>query len=382
MTVVPLKVPILKIPFDQQDADQISGELTRMLLEGRLAMGPMVARFEEEFRRFIGTDYACGCSNGTAALEMIFRALQVQGGSVAIPANTFMATAMAALAAGAKIILVDSEPHDFQMSADDLAAKIRPDTKAVVLVHVGGFISPHWRRIKQIASQNRAAFIEDAAHAHGSEIDGLKAGALGLAGAFSFFPTKVLTTAEGGMVTTSEAWFFERLLTLRQHGQSKPGSNIHESFGLNFRPSEIHALLGLRLMAKANWIVEQRRRAAAVYDRLLEHGPVIPIKPVPGLKPSYYKYMALLPPGVERSVVKERVRNNYGVALAGEVYATAGNLQPLWSTNQEYLAAPLTRLPVLEELAPRQICLPIWPGLSDDDQSYVVESLVKVLEGL
>ncbi|MDR2442096.1 MAG: DegT/DnrJ/EryC1/StrS family aminotransferase [Deltaproteobacteria bacterium] len=376
---VPLRVPILKIPFGQNDADFITEELRRLLLTGQLAMGPNVKKFEDEFAKFITTPYACGATNGTAALEMIFRALEVEGGSVAITANTFMATAMAAIASGAKIILVDCHIDDYQMDADDLARKMRPDTKAVVLVHVGGFISKSYEKIKEIAQSHGAALIEDAAHAHGAEIYGQKAGSLGFAGAFSFFPTKVLTTAEGGMVTTSDPKLYERLLALRQHGQNAPGSNIHQNFGLNFRPSEIHALLGLRMMAKADEILAQRRKAAAIYDALLSNGPVKAVIPQEGLKPSYYKYMAILPEGVDRGAIKARLREDFGVALAGEVYATAGNLQPLWTSHPQFLAHPLSPLPALEKLAPRQICLPIYPGLSYEDQKYVVESLHEVV---
>ncbi|MDR1295786.1 MAG: DegT/DnrJ/EryC1/StrS family aminotransferase [Deltaproteobacteria bacterium] len=390
----PMKVPVLKIPFDRDDAREIALEFSDMLLEGRLAMGRNVAAFEGEFKKFVGSAHACGCSSGTAALEMIFRALgdgagpeaprgsMGSPGSVALPANTYMATALAAIAAGYKVILVDNDPVYFQMCPDDLARKIRPDTRAVVLVHIGGFITPRWGEIRDLAGLNGAAFIEDAAHAHGAEIDGKTAGTLGLASAFSFYPTKVLTTAEGGMVTTSDDKLMERLLYLRQHGQERPGSNVHGHFGLNYRPSEIHALLGLRMMAKARRILDERRSLALVYDKLLSGLEIVPVLPAGGHKPAYYKYMALLPEGVDRETVKTRLREEFEVALAGEVYAVPGHRQPLWARHPEYLAAPLEPLPNAEDCAARQICLPIWPGLTMSQQEYVVSSLDKVLKSL
>ncbi|MDR3203407.1 MAG: DegT/DnrJ/EryC1/StrS family aminotransferase, partial [Deltaproteobacteria bacterium] len=193
-----IKVPILKIPFEQKDVDFIAGELSQMLLTGRLSMGRRVKAFEDQFKDFVGAQYAVGVSNGTAALELIFRVLDAPKGSVAVPANTFMATALAPMACGHKILLIDNDPDYFQMSPIDLAGKIRNDTRAVVLVHLGGFISPKWREIADIAEQNGAIFIEDAAHAHGAEAGKFKAGNFGLAAAFSFYPTKVLTTGEGG----------------------------------------------------------------------------------------------------------------------------------------------------------------------------------------
>jgi len=373
-----MEVPILKIPFDEADADQICDKLRQMLLGGRLAMGTHNQAFEEAFARFCGVQMAVGCANGTAALEMICRALEVEGCSVAVPTNTFMATALAPLAAGARIILVDCDPVHFQMDPEDLARKMRADTRAVILVHLGGFISPAWRRIKAIAENNGATLIEDAAHAHGAEISAGRAGSLGVAGAFSFFPTKVLTCAEGGMITTDDSDFYQALLALRQHGQKKPGTNCHESFGLNFRSSEIHALLGLAMMRKADWILERRRQAAATYDRLLLDTEITVVPVPPGQKPAYYKYMALLPPGLSRDRLKWRLREEHQIQLTGEVYARPLHHQPYWAEYPLKLAAPLSPMPVSEMVAERQICLPLYPDLTDEAQSYVVEKLLEV----
>ncbi|MDR2945780.1 MAG: DegT/DnrJ/EryC1/StrS family aminotransferase [Candidatus Adiutrix sp.] len=374
-----MEIPILKIPFDEADADFICGELRQMLLKGRLAMGEHNLAFEREFAAFCGVPYALGCGNGTAALEMIARVLSLEGASVAVPANTFLATALAPVAAGARIILVDCDEEYFQMCPIDLARKIRADTKAVILTHVGGFISPEWPRIKAIAENNRAVFIEDAAHAHGAEVPEGRAGSLGAAAAFSFYPTKVLTTAEGGMVTTADEELRAAMDAVRQHGHSRPGSNSHQRLGLNFRPSEIHALLGLAMMKKADWILERRRRAAQVYDQLLEGAAVKPVTPWAGHKPAYYKYMALLPEGVARERVKQRLKEEFQISLAGEVYAEAGHWQPIWTNYPQYLAAPVEPLPVTEMVARRQICLPLYPDLTDEAAAYVAEKLLKVV---
>ncbi|MDR0549071.1 MAG: DegT/DnrJ/EryC1/StrS family aminotransferase [Deltaproteobacteria bacterium] len=374
-----MEVPILKIPFDQGDAEAISQDLTQLLLSGRLAMGEKCQLFERSFADFIGARFAVGCQNGTAALEMLARALDLTGATVLVPALTFMATALAPIALGAKIAVVDVDPDSFQLDPLDLAAKITPRTKAIILVHLGGFISPRFRDIVSLAQKQGLYLLEDAAHAHGAEIEGLKAGTLGLGAAFSFYPTKVLTTAEGGLVTTNDEALAEKLLVLRQHGQKNPGSNIHESFGLNFRPSEIHALLGLRMMKKAALILDQRRKAAAIYDRLLENSPLKVVRPAAQEKPAYYKYMILLPEKVARGPLKERLKKEYGVSLAGEVYATALSQQPYLLNNPSVLATPLTPAPVAEMVAKRQICLPIWPGLTQEAQEYVVDCLLKVL---
>lgn len=375
-----MKIPILKIPFDQQDADDICGELKTMLLGGQLAMGAHTREFEKQFAAFCSCRHAVACTNGTVALEMICRAVGVEGGSVAVPALTFMATALAPISAGARIILVDCDPLYFQMDPVDLAKKIRPDTRAVIAVHLGGFISPEIRAIQDIAESVGAVLIEDAAHAHGAEIDGCRAGSLGLAGAFSFYPTKVLTTAEGGMISCSDERLNEKLLQIRQHGQQNPGSNQHQEFGLNYRPSEIHSLLGLAMMKKAGWILAQRRQAASVYDELLKGSRLSPVLSPAGQKPAYYKYMALLPEGVDRDKVKGRLKEEHGISLTGEVYSQSLNNQLYFKNFPDKLASDLVPLPVSEFVAAHQICLPLYPGLSKPEQIYVAEKLMKALD--
>jgi dTDP-4-amino-4,6-dideoxygalactose transaminase len=374
-----MEIPILKIPFDERDARIIGEELSQMLLSGRLAMGEKCQRFEKAFGDFVGVKRVVGCQNGTAALEMIARALNVAGAAVVVPALTFMATALAPIAAGAKIIIVDVDPVSFQLDLAALSTQIISQARAIILVHLGGFISQNWRAIRDLAQSQNISLVEDAAHAHGAEIDGVKAGTIGLAAAFSFYPTKVLTTAEGGAVTTNDEELYQKLLALRQHGQSAPGSNVHESFGLNYRPSEIHALLGLRMLEKVDWILAQRRRSAAIYDQLLENSPLKVVKPSSTEKPAYYKYMALLPEKANRAALKEGLKKEYGVSLAGEVYSTPLNQQPFFQNNPQVLAVPLSSAPIAEKVAQRQVCLPIWPGLTLEAQEYVVDRLLKVL---
>ncbi|MDR1395145.1 MAG: DegT/DnrJ/EryC1/StrS family aminotransferase [Deltaproteobacteria bacterium] len=374
-----MEVPLLKIPITEPEAARLGEEFRDLLLSGRLAMGGRCRRFEEAFAAFAGTRTALGCPSGTAALELIFRALDVRGKSVLVPGLTFMATALAAAAAGAKIILADVESRTFQLDPAEVREKIQPGTAAAVLVHLGGFISGQWTEIKSLADANGSCLVEDAAHAAGAKDGSAAAGSLGRAAAFSFYPTKVLTTAEGGMVTTDDEELARKMAVLRQHGQEKPGSNIHEHFGLNFRPSEIHALLGLLMMEKADWILAERRKAAAVYDRLFSNTPVAAVRPPAGNQPAYYKYMALLPEKVCRSKLKQRLKDEYQVSLAGEVYTTPLNRQPFFIQNPGVLAAPLTALPVSEMISQRQICLPIWPGLSLEAQEYAADCLLKCL---
>ncbi|MDR1312786.1 MAG: DegT/DnrJ/EryC1/StrS family aminotransferase [Deltaproteobacteria bacterium] len=371
-------IPPVKIPFSEEDIERLAGRFKDVLRSGYIAMGPNSAAFEAGFADWLGLPFAVGAGSGTQALELICRARDFSGASVCVPAATFMATAFAPIAAGARIVLVDCDPRTLQMDPADLERKIRPDTRAVILVHLGGFMAADWERIKRTAADAGAMLIEDAAHAHGSEAGGAMAGTLGDAAAFSFFATKVLPTGEGGMAVTSDPQLAERMLSIRQHGQSRPGSNVHEGFGLNYRPSEIHALLGLDVLARAAEILEARRAAAAVYDRLLSGTRFSPVAAPPGQKPSYYKYMAFLPEGVPRKEFKDLLMRERGYVLAGEVYALPLSRQPFWTGNPEFLAHPLEVLPGADEGCSRHVCLPIWPGLDPDDQARLVEAMEDV----
>jgi dTDP-4-amino-4,6-dideoxygalactose transaminase len=377
-----MDVPIVKMPFRDEDIEEIARGLKKLLQSGQIAFGENAKAFEREFAGFVGTEGALGTGSGTQALEILARALDLRGATVMVPDLTFMATALAPAAAGARVSLVDIDPRTLQMDPDDLERKIGPEARAVILVHLGGFVSPDYARIANIARNNGAYFLEDAAHAHGASIDGRMAGSLGDAAAFSFYATKVMTTSEGGMVTTSDKALLSRMRELRQHGQETPGSNVHRSLGLNYRPSEIHALLGLNLMPRLTSLLEGRRAAARVYDSLLKGSDLIPVMPAPGVLPSYYKYIALLPEGADRNLFKERLMKRHGLRLAGEVYQTPLHLQPFWRENPGFLASDPGELPGSLMISSRHVCLPIWPGIPESDQAEVVDALLGTLGSL
>ncbi len=154
----------------------IQNAVKEVLKNGQIAMGKYVAEFEKRFAEFTGTKYAVGVNSGTSALEIPLRAIDVSKSSVIVPTNTFMATATAVVHAGGKIVFADACKEDLGMDPKDLKKKIRKDTKAVMLVHVGGIISNHYPEIKEICTDNNIILMEDSAHAHGATIDGKKAG--------------------------------------------------------------------------------------------------------------------------------------------------------------------------------------------------------------
>ena len=378
------KIPALRLNYSKEEKNEIAEGVNEILNSGFLTMGEKVTQFEKLFAEFVGVKYAVAVNSGTSALEIPLRALNVEGKSIIIPTNTFMATPLAALHAGARVIFADVSKDSLSIDPNEIEKNIIDETVGVIVVHIGGFISPEWNKIKKICDSNGLFILEDAAHAHGASINGQMAGSLGTAGSFSFYPTKIVNTAEGGMITTDDDDIYKLCLVLREHGKPNPKFDIHSELGYNWRFSEFHALLGLQQMKKLPWMLSERRRLASIYDELIkEVHDVIAIELSDNIESSYYKYLLFLNTLYDPTVVKNKMRDQFGITLPSEVYANPCHSQPLFLKYPELvLNAPGKQFPGAKYVSKHQICLPLYPGLTDDELMYVVDSLKSVLESL
>src|SRR6185436_1653652 len=199
-----MRVPPARVHFSSEDRAQILSRIDNAMITGQLTLGPIGAELEAEFAARHGTNHAVAVNSGTAALEISLRALGVAGREVVVPANTFFATAAAAVHAGARLRFVDCDPQTMAIDPVDLEACLGPDTAAVVVAHIGGLVTPAIDEIAGLCTAAGVDLVEDAAHAHGSAFDGRSAGTFGAAGAFSFYPTKVIAGGGGGMIVTDD----------------------------------------------------------------------------------------------------------------------------------------------------------------------------------
>ena len=391
-----ISVPILRLPFSEEDVAFIQQGVAEVFASGNLTLGPHTRRFEEMFADFAGTRFALAVNSGTAALDLIFEGLGIRDSSVIVPTNTFLASALAPMHNGNRVIFADADPATLCLDAGDVRRRIAQDTRAVVLVHIGGVMSPAYYDLVELCREKGMYLIEDAAHAHGCAIDGRPAGSLGSAAGFSMFPTKVLTTGEGGVLTTDDGDLYAKASMLRNQGKNPAlGGSISEP-GHNFRMSEITALVGVRQMERSEEIIEERRRAAAFYDQALQEVRGIrPLALPTGTTSGYYKYICYLEPGVDRAAVKKTMRENYRVSLTGEVYASLCHQEPIWQ-GYTYCGRPrqgsdnvcvhgaacLERqegYPGAEDASTRHICLPVYPGLTEEQLQHVTDSLERTL---
>lgn len=392
-----MKVPILRIPFREEDKKFINSRISEVLDSGILTGGKYTKEFEKLFSKFVGYEYAIATNSCTSALEIIIRALEIEGKAIIVPTNTFLATALAVIHSGNRVIFADSNPKTFCLDPKDVEKRITNDTAAVILVHIGGIITPEYYELKELCDRKGLYLIEDCAHAHGSSIDGKKAGTLGIAGAFSFFPTKPLTTGEGGMITTNDEEIYERAMIIRNHGKDpkKQGQITH--IGHNFRISELTAVLGVQQLLNAERILSERRKIAKLYDELLSNVEnVSPIEIPKNVVSSYYKYIVYISEKYQPKEVKKIMKEKYKVSLAGEVYDRLCHEEPLWrrytycgklrGENINCNLWPKCGCGKIQEdfpgaiyLSRHHICLPLYPGLKTSEAQYVVESLDKVL---
>ena len=377
------RIPILRLNYSKNEKKNISKGINEILNSGYLTMSKKVFQFEKLFAKYVGTKYAVAVNSGTSALEISLRALKVEGKSIIVPTNTFMATPLAAIHAGAKVIFADISEKTLSIQADEIKKKITKNTVGIILVHIGGIISNEWAKIKKICVLKNLFILEDAAHAHGSKINNKYAGNLGIAAAFSFYPTKVLTTGEGGMITTNDKKLYQKFLILRDHGKQNSSLNIHTELGSNWRPSEIQGFLGVQQVKKAKSIVSQRIKIASMYDKILKNTPSVRLLEIPSyIKSSYYKYIIFVNKNI-RNKIKKIMYEKFEISLPGEVYSHLCHSQPVFKKYKNRIIKKGDySFKIAKKISSEQLCLPLYPSLKKSEIRYVVNSLKKTLKRL
>jgi dTDP-4-amino-4,6-dideoxygalactose transaminase len=338
--------------------DELKDRLAAVLDSGRFILGPEVRAFEQEAASYLGAGEAVGVANGTDALVLVLDALGIgPGDEVVCPAFTFYATAEAISRVGATPVFCDIDAATLNVDPDDAGARVTERTKAIVPVHLFGRPAP------LAALPGGVRLVEDAAQAFGATLDGGRAGALGAAGTFSFFPTKNLFgLGDGGLVVTGDPELAERIRLLRFHGSRD--KERFEAVGMNSRLDELQAAaLRLFLGHVDDWNAA-RREAAARYAEL-GLGELVAL---PQDDPGHVYHMYVV-----RSPERDRIAQALRAAEIGcaTYYTTPLHLQPVYRS----LGHAPGSLPVTERAAQETIALPLWPGISAAQQEEVVATI-------
>lgn len=231
--------------------------------------GKFVKLFEEEFAKYCECDYATSCSNGTSALHLALMSLGIKkGDEVIIPNLTFATTANVVKYVGAKEVLCDVDKSTFNIDPEKIEALINEKTRAIIVVHLYGFPC-EMDKINEIAKKHNLFLIEDAAEAHGALYGGKKAGALSDVACFSFFGNKIITTGEGGMITTNNPEIIEKVNILKNHGMVPGKGYYHEEVGYNYRLTNLQSAIGLAQLERIDYFIAKRKEIFSKYKSLL-----------------------------------------------------------------------------------------------------------------
>jgi dTDP-4-amino-4,6-dideoxygalactose transaminase len=354
-----IEIPIAKPLIGEAEKAAIS----EVIDSGLLAQGPKVLEFEKKFADYVGTNHAIAASSGTTAIHLALLGHGIGPGDEVITTPfTFIATATPILFCGAKPVFVDIDPKSFNIDPSQIESAITEKTKAIMPVHLYGHPAT-MDHIKEIAEAKELVVIEDACQAHGAKYHGQFVGSIGDCGAFSFYPTKNMTTSEGGMVTTNDSELAERLTLLRNHGQLKRYD--YNMVGYNFRMTDISAAIGLVQIAKLGKFIESRVKNAGRLTKGLEGIVEVPYV-APDVEHVFNQY-----------TIKQSSRDGLKEALEKDGIGSA-----------IYYPKPLNEFPVFHDYVPENfnapissevshevLSIPVHPGLSDEHVDKIIESI-------
>lgn len=278
----------MKLPFEEKYRKMFYKHLDDIFDSNLWSEGRKIKEFEEKFSEYINIP-SLSVSNGGTALLCVYEYLNLKNKDIIIPANTFWATAVAAKMVGANIIYADCNKYDLCISLEDIKKKVTPQTKAIVVVHIGGHIAFDIEAIAQFCKERDIYLIEDCAHSHGGSYKGKSAGSWGFAGTYSFYATKTMPVGEGGIVCSNNSDFLEWLKLYRNYGKRIIDGKVNYLIknGFNFRTSEFTAALGLVQMERLEEILSWKRALAQKYDLIFENRIKLPA----GMVSGYYKYI-------------------------------------------------------------------------------------------
>jgi len=377
-----IKVPFFAPWITKEDKKAVMNVLGSTLLTD----GPKLRQFEKSFAKFTGAKYAIGVSNATSALHLSLKAIGIgKGDEVIVPDMTFVATANAVVLSGAIPVFADIEKSTMNISIDSIKKKINSKTKVILPVHFAGK-SCDISKINKISKENDLKIIEDCAHAIGTRYNKKHVGNFGSAGCFSFYPTKNITTIEGGMVITNSNNIAKNIMTARNHGLTKTLTqryshgkpwdyNVDES-GYNYRLDEIRSALGLSQLKRIKKINELRKRKFEYYNKRLE-GIIHIITPTSSSNTDHSYHLYILRVEKNEKISRDELFSKllkYGIR-------TSVHYKPLHMfTAFSKFKNSTNDLKNSKQMYDEIISLPLYPNMTKKHQDYVIDSIVKIMK--
>ncbi len=341
--------------------------------------GKYIKEFEEKFSKFVGTKFGISCSNGTVALQLAVRALDIKKGDEVICSSfTNIASILCVVYEGAKPVLVDSRKDTWCMDEEKIEERITSKTKAIIPVHIYGHPCK-MDKIMELASKHNLKVIEDAAEAHGAEFKGKRAGSFGEINCFSFYATKIIQTGEGGMCLTNDPKMAEKLQSLKglAYGNTNATRFTHSDLGYNFRLSNISAAIGCAQMLKIDDIIEKRREMADHYNKGLKgiKGLQLPVE-MPWAKNVYWVYGIVVDEkkfGMNRNKLMEEL---FKKGIDTRPFFASMSLQPALHKAGLFKDE---KMPVAEWLGKNGLYLPSSSKLTKSQMDYIIKTIKELV---
>ena len=372
-----MKVPYFEPWITKEDKKKI----IKVLDQRWLTNGPVLQKFENSFKKSIGTKFALGVGSATQALHLAMRSLNIgPGDEVIVPTFTFAATANAVIYNGAKPVFVDVDKENFNISPEKIQNSINKKTKAIIIVHYGGQACD-MDKILKISKENNIPIIEDCAHTPGSLYKKKNCGSLGLIGCFSFYATKTITTAEGGMVTTNDSNIHKQIRLLRSQAMSIQANEREKEskwkydivdLGYNYRLDEIRSALGLSQLQRIDKIISKRAKIAAKYNKYFKNVKGIEIPKIKNNRNhSYHLYT------IKINKEYPLTRDELFMKLSKKGIGTSVQYYPLhlMSYYKNKFKIKDKEYPVSNKLKDEILCLPIFPTMSTKQIDYVIKQI-------
>lgn len=367
-----------------EDVPSIMTNLEEVIRSGMFIQGKYVSQLEKMFAEYCGTKYAVATNSGATALEVALRATGVEGKKIIVPTQTFVASVSAIVRSNNIPVIVDVEEDTQSLSARIIRENVDSEVFAVMWIHMAGYITPDYYKIKELCDSLGILLIEDASHAVGASIDGIKAGNLGFAGCFSLFATKIITSGEGGIITTNNKDFAEECKIIRNHGCVRnvaPFDGI--DFGVNctyassnYRMPELSAVVGVSQIPRIDEFVAKRNVLANAYDLYITNPMVTKPKIPSNTVMTWWQYIISLPVGTkleERTALCTELLKTHGIATAN-AYWPACHEQPAF---KKYVYGQ--KYPVADDLLKRHLALPLYVEMDIEQVKFVSDVINNIV---
>ncbi|MRN38513.1 DegT/DnrJ/EryC1/StrS aminotransferase family protein [Neisseria sp. N95_16] len=375
--------------FTQEEADAVS----RVLLSNKVNYwtGTECREFEKEFAQYIGTEYAIALSNGTVALDVALKAMDIGAGDdVIVTSRTFLASASSIVTAGANPVFADVDLNSQNISAETIKAALTPNTKAIIVVHLAG-MPAEMDDIMALAAEHKLWVIEDCAQAHGAKYKGKSVGSIGHVGAWSFCQDKIMTTGgEGGMVTTNDKDLWSKMWSYKDHGKSydavyhrehAPGFRwLHESFGTNWRMMEMQAVIGrIQIKRMPDWTAKRQANAEQLTQSFRKFSSIRLVEVADYIEHAQYKYYVFVKPeNLKEGWTRDRIVNELNArnvpayqGSCSEVYLEKAFEGTPWR--------PKERLKNAVELGETSLMFLVHPTLTIEEMAFCCHNIEQIL---